>query len=210
MLRLRILLSVVAACGGFVLAAAAAEAKRPNVLFILTDDQRADALSVAGHPHLKTPSVDRLAREGVHFRNTFCTTSICSPSRATILSGLYAHTHGVTNNFTEYPREMPTWPKALQAVGYRTAYIGKYHMGEENDDVRGGFDWFVTHRGQGKYFDTEFRFHGGERKVVPGYYTTVVTDMALEWLESVHAARSSGDASDAPAEDHPWSLTIGH
>lgn len=210
MLRLQILLSILAVCGGFVFTAATAEAKRPNVLFILTDDQRADALSIAGHPHLRTPSVDRLAREGVYFKNAFCTTSICSPSRATILSGLYAHTHGVTNNFTEYPQEMPTWPKALQAVGYRTAYIGKYHMGEENDDVRGGFDWFVTHRGQGKYFDTEFRFHGGERKVVPGYYTTVVTDMALQWLESIHAARASGDPSDAPAEDRPWSLTIGH
>ncbi len=172
-------------------------ATRPNVLFILTDDQRYDALSIAGHPHLKTPHTDRLAKEGVYFKNAFCTTSICSPSRASILSGLYAHSHGVTNNFTEYPDEMPTWPKALQQAGYQTAYIGKYHMGEDNDDVRGGFDWFVTHKGQGKYFDTEFRFHGGERKVVEGYYTTVVTDMALDWLDS------AGD-------DQPWAMVLGH
>ena len=74
-------------------------------------------------------------------------------------------------------------PRALQAAGYETAYIGKWHMGEENDDKRPGFDWFVTHKGQGKYFDTEFNVNGGERRVVPGYYTTVVTDLALEWLK---------------------------
>ncbi len=79
-------------------------AERPNVLVILTDDQRADALSLAGHPHLKTPQIDRIGREGVYFKNAFCTTSLCSPSRASILSGLYAHQHGVTNNFTDYQK----------------------------------------------------------------------------------------------------------
>ncbi len=122
---------------------------------------------------------------------------MCSPSRASILTGLYAHAHGVLDNFTEYPEELPTWPKALRAAGYTTAYIGKYHMGEENDDVRGGFDYFVTHRGQGKYYDSEFRFHGGPRRVVPGYYTTVVTDMALEWLRR-------------PKGGKPWALILGH
>ena len=77
--------------------------KHPNVLFILCDDLRWDHLSCAGHPNLKTPNIDRLANEGVHFRNMFCTTSLCSPSRASIISGLYAHTHGVVNNFTEFP-----------------------------------------------------------------------------------------------------------
>lgn len=159
-------------------------AQRPNVVFILTDDQRWDAISIAGKsPHRKTPNIDRLGKEGIYFPNAFCTTSLCSPSRASILGGLYAHSHGVTNNFTEYPLDLPTFPRQLQKAGYETAYIGKYHMGEENDDKRPGFDYFVTHRGQGKYFDTEFRFNGGERRVVPGYYTTVVTDMALEWLQ---------------------------
>ncbi|TVP99345.1 MAG: DUF4976 domain-containing protein [Planctomycetaceae bacterium] len=210
MFRTRLLSRSILMCFGLlalgpVAGLAADPPQRPNVLFILTDDQRHDALSIAGHPHLKTPHTDRLAREGLHFKNAFCTTSICSPSRATILSGLYAHAHGVTNNFTEYPEDLPTWPKALQTAGYRTAYLGKYHMGEDNDDVRGGFDYFVTHKGQGKYFDTEFRFHGGERKVVPGYYTTVVTDMALDWLETV----SPPDASVA-TDRQPWALTIGH
>src|SRR6266480_1639168 len=91
-------------------------------------DLRWDCLGCAGHPHLKTPNVDRLAREGVHFKNTFCTTSLCSPSRASILSGLYAHSHKVLNNFTEYPNELPSFPKALHAAGYETAHIGKWHM----------------------------------------------------------------------------------
>ena len=77
---------------------------------------------------------------------------------------------------------LPTFPRQLQAEGYATAYIGKWHMGEEDDSMRPGFDHFVTHRGQGKYFDTEFRANNGKREVVPGYYTTVVTDMAIDWM----------------------------
>jgi len=157
-------------------------AERPNVLVILTDDQRWDAMSCAGNPYLKTPNMDRLAAEGVHFKNAFCTTSLCSPSRASILSGLYAHSHKVLNNFTEYPVDLPSFPRQLQKAGYNTGYIGKWHMGEENDEKRPGFDYFVTHKGQGKYYDTEFNVDG-ERKVVPGYYTHVVTDMALNWLK---------------------------
>ena len=166
-----------------VLAARVAFAQNaPNVLVILTDDQRWDTLGVAGSPHLKTPHIDRLAREGTYFRNAFCTTSLCSPSRASILSGLYAHTHGVLNNFTEYPADLPSFPRQLQKAGYETAYIGKWHMGEDNDERRPGFDYFVTHKGQGKYFDTEFNVDG-RRAVRPGYYTHVVTQLALDWLK---------------------------
>ena len=114
--------------------------KRPNVVFILTDDQRSDALGCMGHPHLKTPHIDRLAEEGLLFKNHFCTTSLCSPSRASILGGLYAHSHGVVNNFTDYPRDLPTFPRQLQSAGYTTAYIGKWHMGEDDDSKRPGFD----------------------------------------------------------------------
>jgi N-acetylglucosamine-6-sulfatase len=168
---------------------------RPNVLVILCDDLRWDALGYAGNPHVKTPNIDRLAAEGVNFANAFCTTSLCSPSRASILSGLYAHVHGVLNNFTEYPKSLPSFPRALQAAGYETAYIGKYHMGEENDEKRPGFDYFVTHKGQGKYFDTEFNVDG-QRRVVPGYYTHVVTQMAVDWLNR--------------PRDRPWMLMLGH
>ena len=200
MMRLLIrptVLIVVALAGTRLIAPARLHAaKPPNVLFILTDDQRWDCVSLNPKSVIATPNIDRLGHEGVHFPNHFCTTSLCSPSRASILSGLYAHAHGVSNNFTEYPQDMPTWPHALQAAGYETAYIGKYHMGEENDDVRGGFDYFVTHRGQGKYFDTEFRFSGGQRRVVKGYYTKVVTDMAQDWLRGRKGQK-------------PWALIIG-
>lgn len=186
-------------CSGLVALCAwgACAAPRPNVLFILTDDQRWDALGLAGNRHLKTPNMDRLGREGVYFRNAFCTTSLCSPSRASILSGLYAHRHGVVDNFTEYPAGLKSFPRVLQGEGYETAYIGKWHMGEDNDMPRPGFDWFVTHKGQGKYFDTEFCFNGERREVVKGYYTTVVTDMAEAWLKR-------------PRGGKPWCLMIGH
>ena len=186
---------VMIVCAGSTLLAAETTA-RPNVLFVLCDDLRWDSLGCTGHPHLKTPHVDRLAKEGVLFANAFCTTSLCSPSRASILSGLYAHTHGVTNNFTEFPAEMASFPRLLQDVGYETAYIGKWHMGENNDEKRPGFNYFVTHKGQGKYFDTEFNIDGQRREVVPGYYTTVVTDMAVDWLKQ--------------PRKKPWLMMLGH
>jgi arylsulfatase A-like enzyme len=177
--------------------AGAAADKRPNVLFILTDDQRADAMSIAGNKVLQTPNMDRIGQEGVYFKNTFCTTSLCSPSRASILSGVYAHTHGVRDNFTEYPTSVKSFPMALQEAGYETAYIGKWHMGEGNDLPRPGFNWFVTHKGQGQYFDTEFNLNGEKREVIKGYYTNVVTDLAVDWINRPHG-------------DRPWMMMIGH
>lgn len=201
-MRIQSLLILAAAGAGLLISQDAirlqAADQRPNVLFILTDDQRWDAMSLAGNPHLKTPNIDRLGREGIYFKNTFCTTSLCSPSRASILSGLYAHAHGVVNNFTEYPTQLASFPRVLQSAGYDTAYFGKWHMGEENDEPRPGFNWFVTHKGQGKYFDTEFNINGQRREVVPGYYTHVVTDMAVEWLKR------------ARSKEQPWLLMIGH
>lgn len=179
------------------IAATASAAKKPNVLYILCDDLRLEALGCYGSAHVKTPHIDKLAAEGVRFANAFCTTSICSPSRASIMTGLYAHKHTVVNNFTELPESLNTFPKRLQTTGYKTAYIGKWHMGEDNDEPRPGFDWFVTHKGQGKYFDTEFNFNGTKREVVPGYYTTVVTDMALDWMKQ-------------QPKDQPWCMMLGH
>ncbi len=172
--------------------------EHPNVVFILTDDQRWDALScVPGSalPFLKTPNLDRIATEGARFANMFVTTSLCSPSRASFLSGLYAHTHKVVNNFTDYPHDLPSFPRQLQAAGYETAYIGKWHMGEEDDSPRPGFDYWISHRGQGKYYDTQFNING-TRRVVPGYYTHVVTDMAIDWL--------------AKRRGKPFLLILGH
>ena len=175
----------------------AAAAQKPNVLFILCDDIRPYAIGCYGSKHVKTPNMDRLASEGVLFQNTFCTTSLCSPSRASILTGLYAHGHGVRDNFTELPTNLTHWPQRLRESGYATAYMGKWHMGEENDMPRWGFDFFATHKGQGKYFDTEFNLDGKKREVVKGYYTTVITDMAIDWLKKDHAGK-------------PWALCVGH
>ena len=176
----------------------AAEApSRPNVLFILCDDLRWNAMGCAGHRALKTPNLDRVANEGVRFANMFCTTSLCSPSRASILTGLYAHTHGVTNNFTELPTTRTHWVQRLRQEGYTTAYLGKWHMGEDNDSPRPGFDFFATHKGQGKYFDTEWNLNENRVGAIKGYYTTIVTDLALDWLKQDHGGK-------------PWALCIGH
>jgi arylsulfatase A-like enzyme len=197
MLTIMLRLSQLPAITVFLIAAAAVAAERPNVVFILTDDQRWDTISLNEKSQVKTPNIDRLGKEGLYFRHSFCTTSLCSPSRASILSGLYAHSHGVVNNFTEYPNELPSFPRELSQAGYATAYIGKYHMGEENDEKRPGFDYFVTHKGQGKYFDTEFNVDG-ERRVVPGYSTHVVTDLADQWIRK------------AAPRDKPFLLMLGH
>jgi len=176
-------------------AAAETDERRPNVVFVLTDDQRWDQLGCEGHPFLTTPHLDRIAAEGARFANMFVTTSLCSPSRASFLSGLYAHSHGVANNFTDYPRDLASFPRRLQESGYRTAYVGKWHMGEESDEKRPGFDYWVSHKGQGKYYDTEFNVNG-ERKVLKGYYTQRVTDAAIEWLRRRH--------------EKPFLLILGH
>jgi len=175
---------------------------RPNILVVLTDDQRWDALGVvqreqgegALFPWFQTPNLDRIAAEGVRFRNAFVTTSLCSPSRATLLSGRYARAHRVLNNFTEYPNDLPGYPRRLQEAGYETAYIGKWHMGEDNDEQRPGFDFWMSHRGQGNYFDNEFNINGA-RQTLPGYYTTVVTAAAVDWLNRPHSK--------------PWLLVVG-
>ncbi len=173
-----------------------AAAAKPNVLFILCDDLRPDALGCYGSKHVKTPNIDALAKGGVRFANAFCTTSLCSPSRASILTGVYAHRHGVRDNFTELPASLPHWPGRLRESGYTTAYLGKWHMGETNSAPRPGFDWFVTHVGQGKYFDTEWNVNGLRRETPKGYYTHVVTDYALDWLKQREAGK-------------PWALCIG-
>jgi arylsulfatase A-like enzyme len=193
---MRLFVACVAVLLTAVVAAAAEPAPRPNVLFILCDDLRPDALGCYGSRHVKTPRIDALAADGVRFANAFCTTSLCSPSRASILTGRYAHAHGVRNNFTELPTALPHWPGRLHDAGYATAYVGKWHMGEENDAPRPGFDWFVSHTGQGKYFDTEWNVNGERREAPPGYYTTVVTDYALDWLKRQQA-------------DRPWALCVG-
>src|SRR5262245_35857006 len=137
--------------------------RKPNFLFIYTDDQRWDAMSVvqreqgerARFPWFQTPNMDRIAAEGVRFRNAFVTLSLCAPSRAAFLTGRYNHVNGVANNHTYFPADNVTHATLLRAAGYATAYIGKWHMGGERGQ-RPGFDYSASFIGQGKYVDFPF------------------------------------------------------
>jgi N-acetylglucosamine-6-sulfatase len=162
----------------------AAEKKR-NIIFILIDDMRFDSMSCMGHPFLKTPHLDKMANNGILFNHAYVTTSLCSPSRASILSGQYPHVHGVMNNSTLLPEGTPIFPKELQKNGYQTAFIGKWHMGGSSDKPRPGFDHWVSFRGQGVYNDPTFNINGKSVKR-DGYMTDLLTDYAEEYIKQDH------------------------
>ena len=160
--------------------------ERPNLLFILMDDVRWDDLGYTGHPFVQTPHIDRIAREGVQFRNSFAATPLCSPNRASILTGQYAHAHGIIDNVdrSAQSHQLITFPKLLQDSGYETAFIGKWHMGVD-DTRRPGFDHWLSIKGQGRYVDPEVN-DNGETKTLPGYATDVFSERAVEFISQQH------------------------
>jgi arylsulfatase A-like enzyme len=170
------------------LAMSAAE-RKPNFLFVYTDDQRWDAMGVvqreqgerARFPWFKTPNMDRLAAEGVRFRNAFVTLSLCAPSRAAFLTGRYNHLNGVANNHTPFPTNNVTHASLLRAAGYATAYIGKWHMGGQRGQ-RPGFDYSASFVGQGRYPDCPFEING-ETTPTKGWVDDVSTDYAIEFMK---------------------------
>ena len=187
------------------LAASDGRAESPrNIVFILVDDQRWDALSCLGHPFLKTPAVDGLAAGGVRFKNAYVTTSLCSPSRASILTGLYAHAHGVVDNQSPMPDRLEFFSERLQRAGYQTAFIGKWHMGHDGDEPRRGWNHWVSFQGQGNYFPelpggrTAMLNVDGRQVPQRQYITDELTDYALRWLQSHRNA------------SEPWLLFLSH
>ena len=170
--------------------AAADVAPFKNVVLILSDDHRYDFLGFHpdGPEFIETPNFDRMAREGAHMENAFVTTSLCSPSRATILTGQYMHRHKVVDNQRAVPKGTRFFPEYLQSSGIETAYIGKWHMGHDNDAPRKGFDHWASFKGQGVYFDPEFNINGS-RKKFEGYNADVTADLALNYLKGVGKKR---------------------
>ncbi len=156
----------------------------PNIIFILTDDHRWDAMSILGHPVVQTPNLDRLSREGVRFENAFVTTSLCTPSRASFLTGQSAHTHGVQNNLTPWRDENVTFLELFKKAGYNTAFIGKWHMPGKLPRLRGvdRFITFTVQAGQGRYFDCPLIVDGKKVPSKKSYITTELTDYALAFI----------------------------
>ena len=207
--------------------------RQPNIVFILCDDHRWDAMSNMGHPFLETPHMDQMVKNGVHFTNAFVTTSLCSPSRASILTGLYAHNHGVVDNYNPVNPELEFFPEHLQNAGYETAFIGKWHMGDVDDPQR-GFDHWVAFRGQGTYYADGhgttrvvpqtrydgFNINGKRRVPQKGYITDELTDYAVRWLKerdanakpfflyvshkAVHSDFVGRDGERGKYKDKPW------
>ena len=165
--------------------------KPMNIIFILADDHRYDAMGFMNKiKGLQTPGMDRLAKEGVHIKNAFVSTALCSPSRASILTGQYAHTHTVVDNEAALPSNLVFFPSYLQKSGYQTAFVGKWHMGNTDDQPQPGFDHWISFQGQGVYYNPTFNVDGKRIKQAEGsYITDLLTDYALEWLNKTNKSK---------------------
>ena len=181
----------------------------PNILFIMSDDHAAHAISCCGSVINRTPHIDRIGNEGVRFNNCFCTNSICTPSRATILTGLYSHKNEVRTLRDTLDGSQWTFPKVLQAMGYQTAVVGKWHLGHGGAADPTGFDYWNVLPGQGLYHNPEM-IEMGEKQVREGYVTDIITDDCLKWLEARDPARPFCLLCHHKAPHRPWEPDARH
>ncbi|MCH2372905.1 MAG: sulfatase-like hydrolase/transferase [Planctomycetes bacterium] len=156
-----------------------AASDRPNILFVFSDDHATQAIGAYGSKINKTPNIDRIANEGAVFKNSFCTNSICGPSRASILTGKHSHLNGFLRNGNRFDPTQLTFPKLMQQAGYETAIIGKWHLSSQPV----GFDYWEVLPGQGHYYNPDFIQMDGSRKRYTGYCTDLITDLSLKWLK---------------------------
>jgi N-acetylglucosamine-6-sulfatase len=170
--------------------------KKPNLIVILVDDLRHDEFGAGGHPYMKTPHIDRIAAEGALFERAFHTTPICSPNRASIMTGQYASRHGIIDNIARdaMSHRLPNYHLELQRLGYETAHIGKWHMGNDGAP-RPGYDLWVSYDGHGRIVDPKLN-EGGKYVEQRGYITDIMNRMAADFVLRKH--------------DRPWSLFLAH
>ncbi len=191
---------------GLLLSSSVSAADRPNILFIFSDDHAPHAIG-AYDGWLKsvnpTPNIDVLASQGMVFKNSFCTNSICGPSRAVIQTGKHSHKNGFMNNGNSFDWNQQTFPKLLQKAGYTTAMYGKSHL---KGKPQGFDDWKVL-PGQGLYYNPDMITPEG-RKRIDGHCTDIVTDLAVEWLKQGRQARQAVHA-DGPAQSTAPELDAG-
>lgn len=171
---------------GIQIPAAAQSDQQPNVIFILSDDHRYDFMGFMDRvPYLETPNMDRMAEEGAHIQNAFVTTSLCSPSRASILTGQYTHRHGVVDNQSPVPDSAHFFPQYLQKDGYETGFVGKWHMGHASSEPRKGFDYWASFKGQGSYYNPTLNINGKEKTYSDStYISSLLTDKAITFLDN--------------------------
>lgn len=176
---------------------------QPNIVYIMSDDHAAQAISCYGSQINETPNIDSIANKGMRFDHVYCTNSICAPSRATILTGNYSHINGVRGLSDEFDGKQQTFPKLMQHQGYQTAIVGKWHLGHGGDSDPTGFDYWNVLPGQGDYYDPEMICEG-ERIKTEGYVSDVITDDALNWVDNRDPSKPFMLMLHHKAPHRPW------